>query len=387
MKSTTPSIAALTASLLLALPGLVRAQRTLRVDATGFGGAFTRIQPALDAAQPSDTITVKAGTYEREIYVRKGVHLVGEPGVQLTIEGLDTPRIFVLSVPAGQSATVRAIGAVPILAGVTVEVGFNVGHVHLEDLTIRSGIYQLQTTLSSIEQCSNVTLSHCDVVAGGLGIDASTVAMTGCTIRGSRPKSGYAQAPLQLVNGSRVWFAEGQCTALQAIFGAPAVDVIGSTLFVAGDGTTSLTPLGALSAVQTTGAASSVVVDSHVTLPSNAHSGTGRFRIATVPSMLVSYSTVSSLDTRLFAPGANIVVTLFSLPAASPVLAGGLGDVYVSSTHFVLDIGPLLTGGVRRSSTTIPSGLLRGVPVVVQGLAVYPNEVLLTAPAPTTIGR
>ncbi len=387
MKNTSLEIAALSAVLLFVLPCLVRAQRTLRVDATGFGGAFTRIQSALDAAQPGDTITVKAGNYERVIYVRKGVHLVGEPGVQLRIEGFDTPRIFVLSLPQGHAATVRAIETANIFGGVTVEVGFNAGHVHLEDLKISGGSFQLQPILSSIDQCSNVTLSNCDIVDGGLGIDASTVAMTGCTIRGSRPKNGFGQAPLQLVNGSRVWFAEGQCIATNAIFGAPAVDVDGSTLFVAGDTTTVLTPLGAAYAVQTTGSASSVVVDSHVTLPSRAHSGNGRFIVATVPSMVASYSSVSSLDTRAFAPGASVVATMFSLSTSSPLLAGGLGDLYVSLSHYVLDVGTVMTGGIRRSSTTIPAGLLRGVPVVVQGLAVYPDDLRLSAPAPTSLGR
>lgn len=54
--------ACLHACAILTVSSFAPAQRTIRVDATGAGGAFTRIQPAINSAQPGDTISVKAGS-------------------------------------------------------------------------------------------------------------------------------------------------------------------------------------------------------------------------------------------------------------------------------------------------------------------------------------
>ena len=49
----------------------------LVVDAAG-GGAFTQIQPAVDAALPGDLVLVRAGDYEGFTIAGKSVNVVGD---------------------------------------------------------------------------------------------------------------------------------------------------------------------------------------------------------------------------------------------------------------------------------------------------------------------
>lgn len=297
---------------------------------------------------------------------------------------LDTARIEVSRIPRGQAATIRELGAA------TVDVALCRGHVHLEGMTLQSGRIMLRQIQSSVRDCTNVTLSSCAIPSGGLEVRGSTVAMTGCRIGGLRSQNGLALAPLQIHAASRVWFAEGQCTAGSTlpIFPTPAIDLNGgSRLFVAGDATTSLTPTTGQPAVRTLDAASSVLVDPNVRLPSRRHAGAGSFRVAPIPSLLAWYPNANQLVTRVHAPGAKSVLTLSSLSANTPLPLGALGDAYVTFTNFVIDAGAIGVGGIRRATTRIPVGLLRGVPAVAQGLVIYPNALRLTAPAPTSIGR
>jgi parallel beta-helix repeat protein len=51
------------------------------------GCQFSRIQDAINAAQPGDTIEIKAGTYEENLTVTKSVKLIGEGRDVVTIKG------------------------------------------------------------------------------------------------------------------------------------------------------------------------------------------------------------------------------------------------------------------------------------------------------------
>lgn len=70
-----------------ALSGLVGvgAQGTLTVCPSGC--QFSKIQDAINAAQPGDTIEIKAGTYEENLTINKGLKLIGEDRDKVTIKG------------------------------------------------------------------------------------------------------------------------------------------------------------------------------------------------------------------------------------------------------------------------------------------------------------
>lgn len=56
------------------------------------GCQFSKIQDALNAAQPGDTIEIKAGTYEENLTVNKSVKLIGEDRDTVTIKGAQAGR-------------------------------------------------------------------------------------------------------------------------------------------------------------------------------------------------------------------------------------------------------------------------------------------------------
>lgn len=69
-----------------ALSGLVSVgQRTLTVCPSGC--QFSKIQDAINAAQPGDTIEIKEGTYEENLTVNKSLKLIGEGRDKVTIKG------------------------------------------------------------------------------------------------------------------------------------------------------------------------------------------------------------------------------------------------------------------------------------------------------------
>ena len=58
--------------------------KTLYVDDDGGAGVFSRIQDAVDAASPGDTIIVREGTYIENIYVGKSLRIFAEEGYEYT---------------------------------------------------------------------------------------------------------------------------------------------------------------------------------------------------------------------------------------------------------------------------------------------------------------
>lgn len=60
---------------------------TLYVNKTGFGGAYTSIQAAINAATEGDTVFVYAGTYNEHLVVNKCINLTGEERNSTIIKG------------------------------------------------------------------------------------------------------------------------------------------------------------------------------------------------------------------------------------------------------------------------------------------------------------
>lgn len=56
------------------------------------GCQFAKIQDAINAAQPGDTIEIKAGTYEENLTVTKSLKLIGEDRDKVTIKGAQAGR-------------------------------------------------------------------------------------------------------------------------------------------------------------------------------------------------------------------------------------------------------------------------------------------------------
>ena len=55
---------------------LIRTRGTIVVNASG-GGDFTKIQPAIDAANVGDTVYVEKGNYNEHIRIEKSINLIG----------------------------------------------------------------------------------------------------------------------------------------------------------------------------------------------------------------------------------------------------------------------------------------------------------------------
>ncbi|MBK8978829.1 MAG: hypothetical protein IPM29_23255 [Planctomycetes bacterium] len=217
------------------------------------------------------------------------------------------------------------------------------------------------------------------------------MALTRCTLDGVQGGAALD------VRNARVWFAEGTCRGaaeLLPFFLDPgvAVSITSGQLCVAGDAATviaagtatSTNPVPAI-----VGTSSTVTVDVHVTLQSHAGapplSGTVTLSIGRLPSIRAEQTSATQLDLRLHAPGALRGHALLGPLPAQPIPLGALGDLWVELANLVLDGGNVPANGVRTATFPLPA-LPPGLPVMVQGLVVYPSGPQLSAPAPLTLG-
>src|SRR5437867_7856524 len=99
----------LSTSILLLLAPAARAGNVLVVDASG-GGAFTQIQPAVDAAADGDTILVKSGTYGSFVVGDKGLAIVGDAGASVQVAGAIRAR----NLAAGRTLVLENLDATGI---------------------------------------------------------------------------------------------------------------------------------------------------------------------------------------------------------------------------------------------------------------------------------
>jgi hypothetical protein len=145
------------------------------VDRNG-GCSFVDIQSAILAAQPGDTILVRAGEYEG-FGLDKGVQVLGDPGVVLT--GTRGASVSVSSVPLGQTEVVRGF------RGFVRRVGHR-GHRQRRARpprgTRRRWAVGDVVDPAQPERQRGRRHDH----TSGLEIEQSTVAMTRCAVTGRR---------------------------------------------------------------------------------------------------------------------------------------------------------------------------------------------------------
>lgn len=152
----------------------------LHADVIEHPGAYSKIQFAINAAQPGDVILVAPGIYVDQIVIPgKGISLVGDGG-KVTL-----PQVRVQSVPAGQTVVLRNITALGsnlpssmVMDRVGLILDQVAGFVRAEDCTF-AGSYGLYGSYSPylsptdgfggvrIKDCNSVVLVNCAVYGGG----------------------------------------------------------------------------------------------------------------------------------------------------------------------------------------------------------------------------
>lgn len=150
-------------ALLAAVPLLCAAQTTgqqvLVVDPTN-PGAFSALQPAIDAAQPGDTVLVRAGTYG-EATVSKALALLAD-GEQVSFD-----KLSITATPLGSAVLVRGFHsqvASPSAVERTVEIIGCQGDVWLQDCHLDwTQNYRPVTGLMVVRDSRAVTLTNLQV--------------------------------------------------------------------------------------------------------------------------------------------------------------------------------------------------------------------------------
>ncbi|MEM7205705.1 MAG: hypothetical protein AAF628_35960 [Planctomycetota bacterium] len=183
-------IVALTAVVGLAPPSFIapaNAQTTLIVDQSG-GGAFTEIQPAIDAAHPGDIVRVLPGARPYLGFrVTKRLSVLGSGSVQIT--GSAVPGALatfdVRNLAPGDTVVVRGFREAyssPYIQGLLVQ--NCAGAVHLSDLQVRPFVTVRNCAQVSVDDCTleAVQVTASDVLFAGTSSRGYADVMCGCTI-------------------------------------------------------------------------------------------------------------------------------------------------------------------------------------------------------------
>ena len=220
------------------LAAAASAQNVLVVDQAG-GGQFTSLATAIAMANPGDILDVRAGMYFSLPAIDKGIHLLGEPGVDVL------GSITISNIPASQRFTMRDVrGAQPFSRHTVANCD---GPVRIENLTGPANELQIRdssivhverSTLRTTTLNSNVTFRSCQLrplVIGifgepGLEVDRSTIFLAQCRVRATSNTSGPT-APGLRMTGSTVYVTGRSFShAISAGSGAvtPAFAIAGS---------------------------------------------------------------------------------------------------------------------------------------------------------------
>lgn len=152
------------------LAGAVRGG-VIVVDAAG-GGAFTQIQPAVDAALAGDTILVKAGSYSAFTVDGKALTVVGDTGTR----AIETGKPTIKNLASGKTVT---------LSGLLTSGNASDGEA-LRVIDCPGAV--------RLVQCEFTGSNGSETSVSGIGAviwNANDVAFAGCTILGGAGKSGH----------------------------------------------------------------------------------------------------------------------------------------------------------------------------------------------------
>lgn len=373
------SLLALACSLALASSGL-SAQQTFVVDIGG-GGQFTDIPAAIAAAQPGDTLLVRAGTYSA-FAVDKGIRIIGEPGV---VAGTLFTAWTVRNVPAGESVVIREVDPDSSLIPARVSCFDNLGTVHLENIRFGGGI--------TITNCAQVTLHR--VSATGNDVGAAAVVDSSALFSRStlQALSNLSSGPPGLYcENSDVVFAEGTCRGADSNFRAnagPGAEIRSGTVTVTGDSATIIAagvsqfgiPIPAIAAT-----GGELTIDPAVQLQPQAGSapvvGDGAV-IADDVASLRGDVTADLLSVRIAAPGALQAITVASPPRANP-LPTPFGPFWFMQPLAILDNAPVVAGERSFTRPLVPN-LPAGTVFVLQAVVVRPTGPDMSMPAVLTL--
>jgi hypothetical protein len=350
------------------LAPLCAAQGLIIVDAQGGAGShFRTIPPAIAAAQPGDTVLVRAGLYTNALVIDKGIRLIGEDAQlagQFSLDG----AVLVRNVPAGQTFGMRGFRAQPDGFPPVIHVRDCAGAVTLRDLR-QSNLNQFGVNIRTSRQVhvADMVLRSASTTAtsavfervvfdpgalAGLLIDGGSVDCALCSLRGSF--NTFGGAGVHLVAGRvRLTRSTVQGTAAGGMPFA-AIDTIAGEVHL--DPTTTLQP--AAGAPPISGPATVVRRDL-------THLSTG--------------TDGSTLTTDLQGPAGAAFVTLASVP--SPALATPFGDLWLSTVEQVIfDFGTLDATRQHRWSFTYPPVVPHGFTLTMQTV-VYTSTFELSMPS------
>jgi len=171
-------LAAMFAALALPASVLCAHAGVLLVGPPGSGAPYTQIQPAVDAAQPGDTVHVLPGSY-REFVVTKPVRVLGAGSALVSIDAVDhVTAVAVIGVPAGTEAVISGMqvhafepysGAASVLQG-------NAGTVVLHDLEFEDVDNR---TAILVEDSARVVLEAANIRAGTIYFKKAAVQVSG----------------------------------------------------------------------------------------------------------------------------------------------------------------------------------------------------------------
>lgn len=417
------------------------------VGPSSTGAPFQEIQPAIDAANPGQTIFVSAGTYEG-FQLTKPMHIIGAGATQVIVEKtavdhcpLGWTTIEVTGLPANTNTVIAGMtlrGPVPGAVFATcycARMHHNLGTIVLHDIRVASPLPPLDIHVSDFVFISNsllaavypagTTVSGLWQQGSGLRVIESNVWVADSEIFGlgatalHEPVIGFAGARVingnlflartSVTGGDGGYAPFGNCGGQSGYPGGPGVLVAGASfLRVVGDGNDSITAgsgglIGACdgagaSAILVTGpglvyrsdavvmepSLTGGVAEPETTLLSN---GVDLLSTQTLPSLSLSVS--GNQLTLKFSGEPSYNVTLFAALATSSPLAlpgvDGAGALDPNTVLFQLNTF-LSAGGSRDLTLSLPtSSALSGISIYFQWLQQEPGGTRKALSNPATI--
>lgn len=341
----------------------VGAQQRLIVDAqSGPDSDFASVAAALDAANPGDTIVVRAGMYsEPFLHITEGVAIVGEGTARVALTGVGSPSADAMTIegiPADESFSLRGIdfafngilsprriralncagsvnlqelGGVPDAQGLVgpLVIEFeNCDRAFLQESFVRDGSVRFAGSRGSVVQC---------VFESGFSTLNSEVLVDRCTIRPGQPF--FLTQPGMTAESSTIRLTRSSIFGSSVVSSVPAISTNPGTTITL-DPTASLNPVGGAAPVEGGG---SLINDELTSLNIDAELGLLRLDLQSVV-------------------GANYA-TLFSFPA--PSTPSPWGEIWVDVAASISISSGVLTQRTDSCDIVVPANLT-GLQIVLQ---------------------